>query len=163
MFVTLNRFIIVELTKLCIYNICQVGCRRGEGRKPRRKLPSIKAPTTVHQVPWPSKYKRRGEVNILRKFLLNDYLLFIWLLLQKEREAYEVIIEEGKLMYKQSQQLIDTSEGLKSDKWIFVLSTSKSLYVGKVRFHLFSFFLCLIFFSYKVYLHCWTKTYILCP
>lgn len=146
MFVTLNRFIIVELTKLCIYNICQVGCRRGEGRKPRRKLPSIKAPTTVHQVPWPSKYKRRGKVNFLWKFLLNDYLLFIWLL-QKEREAYEVIIEEGKLMYKQSQQLIDTSEGLKSDKWIFVLSTSKSLYVGKVRFHFF-FLSCMLNFFF---------------
>jgi hypothetical protein len=52
-----------------------------------------------------------------------------------------VIIEEGKLMYKQSQQLIDTSEGLKSDKWIFVLSTSKSLYVGKVRFQ-FLYFVC---------------------
>ncbi|KAJ4767546.1 hypothetical protein LUZ62_077921 [Rhynchospora pubera] len=51
----------------------------------------------------------------------------------KEREAYEVIIEEGKLMYKQSRELIDTSEGLKSDKWIFVLSTSKSLYVGKKK------------------------------
>jgi hypothetical protein len=53
-----------------------------------------------------------------------------------------VIIEEGKLMYKQSQQLIDTSEGLKSDKWIFVLSTSKSLYVGKVRSQFLFFLVC---------------------
>ncbi|KAJ3673834.1 hypothetical protein LUZ60_005826 [Juncus effusus] len=51
----------------------------------------------------------------------------------KEREAYEVIVENGKLIYKQSRELIDSSEGSKNDKWIFVLSTSKSLYVGKKK------------------------------
>ncbi|KAK3436245.1 hypothetical protein EUGRSUZ_C00869 [Eucalyptus grandis] len=45
-----------------------------------------------------------------------------------EREAYEVIIENGKLMYKQRSELVDTMEG---SKWIFVLSTSRALYVGK--------------------------------
>lgn len=89
----------------------------------------------MHQVSWPSKYKEKREFNFEWNFILNDYLLFLCVLLQKEREAYEVIIEEGKLMYKQSQQIIDTSEGPKSDKWIFVLSTSKSLYVGKVHFY----------------------------
>ncbi|KAL8250064.1 hypothetical protein R6Q59_033757 [Mikania micrantha] len=45
----------------------------------------------------------------------------------KEREEYEVIIESGKLLYKQSRRLVKTIEGT---KWIFVLSTSRSLYVG---------------------------------
>ncbi|XP_010047541.2 IQ domain-containing protein IQM1 [Eucalyptus grandis] len=45
-----------------------------------------------------------------------------------EREAYEVIIENGKLMYKQRSELVNTMEG---SKWIFVLSTSRALYVGK--------------------------------
>ncbi|WOK92505.1 IQ domain-containing protein IQM1-like [Canna indica] len=49
----------------------------------------------------------------------------------KEREAYEVIIEDGKFMYKQSTQILDTSGGGKDDKWIFVLSTSRNLYVGQ--------------------------------
>ncbi|XP_026657329.1 IQ domain-containing protein IQM2-like [Phoenix dactylifera] len=49
----------------------------------------------------------------------------------KEREAYEVIVEDGKFMYKKSRQILDTSEGPKDAKWIFVLSTSKSLYVGQ--------------------------------
>ncbi|XP_068637350.1 IQ domain-containing protein IQM2-like [Aristolochia californica] len=49
----------------------------------------------------------------------------------KERDAYEVIVEDGKIIYKQSRHLLDTMEGTKDSKWIFVLSTSKSLYVGQ--------------------------------
>ncbi|KAF9593319.1 hypothetical protein IFM89_021488 [Coptis chinensis] len=48
-----------------------------------------------------------------------------------EREAYEVIVENGKLMYKQSRQLLHTSGGPEDAKWIFVLSTSRTLYVGQ--------------------------------
>ncbi|PWZ17298.1 IQ domain-containing protein IQM1 [Zea mays] len=43
-----------------------------------------------------------------------------------ERAAYEVIVEEGRLLYKQSGDLVNTNE---ESKWVFVLSTSKSLYV----------------------------------
>ncbi|PRQ27984.1 hypothetical protein RchiOBHm_Chr6g0311181 [Rosa chinensis] len=48
----------------------------------------------------------------------------------RERQAYEVIVEEGKLVQKQSGFLVDTDEG---SKWIFVLSTSRSLYVGQKK------------------------------
>ncbi|XP_020590630.1 IQ domain-containing protein IQM2-like [Phalaenopsis equestris] len=48
----------------------------------------------------------------------------------KEREAYEVIVEEGRLLYKKSGEILDTTGGPKDSKWIFVLSTSKNLYVG---------------------------------
>ncbi|OVA08180.1 IQ motif [Macleaya cordata] len=48
----------------------------------------------------------------------------------KERESYEVVVESGKLVYKQSGTCVDTVEG---SKWIFVLSTSRSLYVGKKK------------------------------
>ncbi|KAK4486600.1 hypothetical protein RD792_006851 [Penstemon davidsonii] len=48
-----------------------------------------------------------------------------------ERSVYEVIITNGKLMYKQSEKLIDTREGPEDVKWIFVLSVSKILYVGQ--------------------------------
>ncbi|KAM2568365.1 hypothetical protein TB2_008609 [Malus domestica] len=47
-----------------------------------------------------------------------------------EREAYEVVVQDGKFMYKQSENFLDTSEP-KDTKWIFVLSTSKTLYVGQ--------------------------------
>ena len=50
--------------------------------------------------------------------------------LQKEREAYEVIVEYGKLIYRQSGTPVDTVEG---SKWIFVLSTTRALYVGQKR------------------------------
>ncbi|KAF8728813.1 hypothetical protein HU200_018094 [Digitaria exilis] len=51
----------------------------------------------------------------------------------KEREDYEVVIEDGKFLYKKSGQILDTSCGPRDAKWIFVLSTSKTLYVGQKR------------------------------
>ncbi|KAI3814476.1 hypothetical protein L1987_14116 [Smallanthus sonchifolius] len=51
-----------------------------------------------------------------------------------ERESYEVIVENGKLVYRQSRTLLETVEG---SKWIFVLSTSKNLYVGRKQKGLF--------------------------
>lgn len=48
--------------------------------------------------------------------------------LQKEREAYEVIVVDGRLVYKQSGKPVETVEGT---KWIFVLSASRTMYVGK--------------------------------
>lgn len=47
-----------------------------------------------------------------------------------ERQAYEVVLENGKFVYKQTGKFLDTTEGPKDAKWIFVLSTSKTLYVG---------------------------------
>ncbi|XP_007217303.2 IQ domain-containing protein IQM1 [Prunus persica] len=52
----------------------------------------------------------------------------------KEREAYEVIVESGKLMYRQSGNLVSTAKG---SKWIFVLSASRNLYVGEKKKGLF--------------------------
>jgi hypothetical protein len=49
--------------------------------------------------------------------------------MQNEREDYEVIIENGMLLWKNSRLLVHTNEG---SKWIFVLSTTKVLYVGEV-------------------------------
>ncbi|XP_057781114.1 IQ domain-containing protein IQM2-like [Salvia miltiorrhiza] len=51
----------------------------------------------------------------------------------REREAYEVAVEDGKLLYKKSGELLDTIDEPKGCKWIFVLSTSRTLYVGKKR------------------------------
>ncbi|KAL6344571.1 hypothetical protein AAG906_002476 [Vitis piasezkii] len=45
-------------------------------------------------------------------------------------EAYEVIVETGKLVYKQSGMFLNTEE---DSKWIFVLSTSRALYVGQKK------------------------------
>ena len=52
---------------------------------------------------------------------------------QREREAYEVVVKDGKFIYKLSSVLLHTSEVPKDSKWIFVLSTSKNLYVGQVN------------------------------
>lgn len=39
-------------------------------------------------------------------------------------------MENGKFLYRNSGQLLHTTGGAKDAKWIFVLSTSKTLYVG---------------------------------
>lgn len=41
-----------------------------------------------------------------------------------------MIIEDGKLVYRQSGILVNATEG---SKWIFVLSTTRSLYVGQKK------------------------------
>ncbi|KAK7388212.1 hypothetical protein VNO78_23021 [Psophocarpus tetragonolobus] len=46
----------------------------------------------------------------------------------KEREEYEVIVENGKLVYRKDGRVVDTDE---QSKWIFVLSTTRALYVGR--------------------------------
>ncbi|CAL0330299.1 unnamed protein product [Lupinus luteus] len=45
-----------------------------------------------------------------------------------EREEYEVIVENGKLVFRQDGRLVDTDD---KSKWIFVLSTTRALYVGR--------------------------------
>ncbi|KAH0990185.1 hypothetical protein GBA52_001668 [Prunus armeniaca] len=47
----------------------------------------------------------------------------------KERESYQVIVENGKLVHRQTGMLVHTVE--LGSKWIFVLSTSRALYVGQ--------------------------------
>lgn len=48
--------------------------------------------------------------------------------MKEEREAYEVVIENGRLFYKHSGIPVEST---RDAKWIFVLSTSKILYVGQ--------------------------------
>lgn len=50
--------------------------------------------------------------------------------MQIERKAYEVVVENGKFLYRYSAKLLHTTGGPRDAKWIFVLSTSKTLYVG---------------------------------
>ncbi|KAJ1274274.1 hypothetical protein BS78_05G050100 [Paspalum vaginatum] len=49
----------------------------------------------------------------------------------KERELYEYIINEGKIIHKKSGEPLDTSQGHNAAYWIFVMSTTKRLYAGK--------------------------------
>ena len=46
----------------------------------------------------------------------------------EERKAYEVVVENGRLFYKHSGNPVEST---RDAKWIFVLSTSKTLYVGQ--------------------------------
>ncbi|KZV52848.1 hypothetical protein F511_37235 [Dorcoceras hygrometricum] len=50
-----------------------------------------------------------------------------------ERKAYEVAVEDGYLLYRETRELLDTTREPVGAKWIFVLSTSRILYVGKKK------------------------------
>ncbi|XP_027070853.1 IQ domain-containing protein IQM3-like [Coffea arabica] len=51
----------------------------------------------------------------------------------KEREHYEYLVIEGKILHEQSGKPLDTTEGSPGAKWIFVMSTSKRLYAGEKK------------------------------
>ncbi|KAF0916249.1 hypothetical protein E2562_005868 [Oryza meyeriana var. granulata] len=58
------------------------------------------------------------------------YSQLIMYLGPNEREAFEVVVKDGKLLYRKSGVLVNTTE---DSKWIFVLSTTRSLYVGQKK------------------------------
>ncbi|CAN4100222.1 unnamed protein product [Withania somnifera] len=68
------------------------------------------------------------EINLERCPRIKLHHQCIKYLGPKERESYEVVIEKGKLVYKQSGAFVESIEGSKS---IFVLSTTRTLYVGQ--------------------------------
>ncbi|KAJ3675089.1 hypothetical protein LUZ60_004131 [Juncus effusus] len=52
----------------------------------------------------------------------------------QEREQYEYVIEEGKMIHKQSGELFNTSNnGSEKEKWIFVMSSTKAIYAGQKK------------------------------
>ncbi|ONK77606.1 uncharacterized protein A4U43_C02F8480 [Asparagus officinalis] len=51
----------------------------------------------------------------------------------KEREHYEYIPKEGKLVHRQTGELLDTDNTSEGAKWIFVMSTSKKIYAGRKK------------------------------
>ncbi|XP_073062809.1 IQ domain-containing protein IQM3-like [Primulina eburnea] len=56
----------------------------------------------------------------------------------QEREHYEYVVVDGKLLQKLSEKPLDTNGGSSGSKWIFVMSTTKRLYAGekkKGQFH----------------------------
>ncbi|KAJ6839176.1 glycosyl hydrolase family protein isoform X1 [Iris pallida] len=50
---------------------------------------------------------------------------------KNKRATYEVLVQIGKLIYKQSEMLVNIVEG---SKWIAVLGTSRELYIGYLNF-----------------------------
>ncbi|KAK2454809.1 IQ domain-containing protein IQM1 [Trifolium repens] len=55
----------------------------------------------------------------------------------QERDNYEYIVCEGKLINNQSGDFLHTKNDSENAKWIFVMSTSKKLYAGKKKKGLF--------------------------
>ncbi|KAE8717071.1 Homogentisate prenyltransferase isoform 1 [Hibiscus syriacus] len=48
-----------------------------------------------------------------------------------ERNEFEVVVRDKKLVHKQSGDVVDTAGGPENVKWIFVLSATRKLYVGQ--------------------------------
>ncbi|KAL6878293.1 hypothetical protein ACP4OV_012463 [Aristida adscensionis] len=87
--------------------------------------------TKEHFFYWLDLGEGRGinlEDKCPRAKLLSECIKYLG---PKEREDYEVAIDAGKFLYKNCGRILDTSSGPQDAKWIFVLSTSKRLYVGQ--------------------------------
>ncbi|KAK4419349.1 IQ domain-containing protein IQM3 [Sesamum alatum] len=54
-----------------------------------------------------------------------------------ERELYEYVLVDGKILHKVTGNPLDTNKGSPGSKWIFVMSTSKRLYTGEKKKGLF--------------------------
>ena len=70
-------------------------------------------------------------LNVYNTFALSFAILHICL--QQEREHYEYVPKDGRIIHKQTGELIDTTQGSEKGKWIFVMSTTKKLYAGQVK------------------------------
>lgn len=70
------------------------------------------------------------EVNLEKCPRANLQRQCITYLGPNERQSYEVVVEDGKLKYKERGTFVDTIEG---SKWIFVLSTTRTLYVAQKK------------------------------
>ncbi|KAL0374916.1 UNVERIFIED_CONTAM: IQ domain-containing protein IQM3 [Sesamum radiatum] len=55
----------------------------------------------------------------------------------KEREQYEYVLVDGRILHKVTGYPLDTNKGSPGSKWIFVMSTSKRLYTGEKKKGLF--------------------------
>ncbi|KAL3532068.1 hypothetical protein ACH5RR_005589 [Cinchona calisaya] len=51
----------------------------------------------------------------------------------QEREHYEYLVTEGKILHKQTEKPLDTMKGSAGAKWIFVMSTFQRLYAGEKK------------------------------
>ncbi|KAI4365650.1 hypothetical protein MLD38_021616 [Melastoma candidum] len=51
----------------------------------------------------------------------------------QEREYYEYLVVDGKIIHKLSGEPLDTADGSSGRKWIYVMSTWHKLYVGEKR------------------------------
>ncbi|KAL3754123.1 hypothetical protein ACJRO7_001382 [Eucalyptus globulus] len=51
----------------------------------------------------------------------------------QEREHYEYVVINGKIVHKQTGELLHTKKGSEDAKWIFVMSPSKRLYAGEKK------------------------------
>lgn len=68
---------------------------------------------------------------ILTCYFYSFVIAFNWN--QQEREHYEYIVVDGKIVHKQTGELLDTSKFSQGAKWIFVMSTFKKLYASEVE------------------------------
>ncbi|KAK9153741.1 hypothetical protein Sjap_001221 [Stephania japonica] len=51
----------------------------------------------------------------------------------KEREHLEYVINDGKILHKKTEHPMDTTTESQSEKWIYVMDTSKKLYAGQKK------------------------------
>ncbi|KAH1258757.1 IQ domain-containing protein IQM3 [Glycine max] len=93
-------------------------------------LSSIGSKLLIHDIAMDITYNTTIK-NGVKQMLASRFFLL------QEREQYEYIVREDKIINKQYGDLFHTNEDSEDAKWIFVMSTSKKLYAGKKKKGLF--------------------------
>ncbi|KAG4393910.1 hypothetical protein GLYMA_03G193200v4 [Glycine max] len=88
-------------------------------------LSSIGSKLLIHDIAMDITYNTTIK-NGVKQMLASRFFLL------QEREQYEYIVREDKIINKQYGDLFHTNEDSEDAKWIFVMSTSKKLYAGKL-------------------------------
>ena len=136
-------------------------------------MPKIKPSATMHQIPRTCMWSHKSlvlDLLIKIEFLIpliktvwtacsnsfeSNILLFFHVVdfrwNQQEREHYEYLVVEGKIVHKQSGFFLDTIKGKPGAKWIFVMSTSKKLYAGPVSPEINTGITCCNFFHFQFF------------
>lgn len=123
----------------------QVGYWRWQRRR-SQGMPEVEASATVYQVSrtrmisvfYQSNFQISASVSWTLFECSNSNKAVEYFPLhptQQEREHYEYILIDGKIVHKQCGELLDTNRGgSHKAKWIFVVSTLHKLYAGEVRY-----------------------------
>lgn len=82
----------------------------------------------LYRIPCDINFTSIALIDIVMQLLIA-LLSFCY---QQEREHYEYVVAEGKILHNLTGNHLDTTNGLPGAKWIFVMSTSKRLYAGEV-------------------------------
>ncbi|CAI9760820.1 unnamed protein product [Fraxinus pennsylvanica] len=89
----------------------------------------LRGDSTVGGRKWWSALAANGALTCLDRISYKFYMKNK----PQERENYEYVVIDGKILHNKSGKPLETNTGSTELKWIFVVSTSRKLYIGEKK------------------------------